>query len=307
VYLDGSTAVPVAERAEDILALLGDRSTLARQSAFHIEEAIEKGEVGDYRRRAGRSSSTNRRSSPATTSTTATTTLAPSSWSPRTAPATSSAGSGWAPWTTARISAGGPAAVWSSRPARAARTESARPWCGAACARAEAEGVLRFDATVQPRNQVLFRRLGWQTVRVVSVADTPHVLMRWPIGRIAALAAATKAPLGPLLGSLPPGPRGYVGDDGAPVPGTDVIAACDAIVPSMVERDPEWAGWCSVLVNVNDLAAMGASPVGLLDAVGAKDAAHARGSSRDSDARRGRTAYRSSAATPNSAYPPPCP
>jgi AIR synthase-related protein len=43
----------------------------------------------------------------------------------------------------------------------------------------------------------------------------------------------------------------------------------------MVERDPEWAGWCSVLVNVNDLAAMGASPLGLLDAVGAKDAAHA--------------------------------
>ena len=37
----------------------------------------------------------------------------------------------------------------------------------------------------------------------------------------------------------------------------------------MVERDPEWAGWCSVLVNVNDLTAMGATPVGLLDAVGA--------------------------------------
>lgn len=54
-----------------------------------------------------------------------------------------------------------------------------------------------------------------------------------------------------------------------------MIAACDAIVPSMVERDPEWAGWCAVLVNVNDLAAMGASPLGLLDAVGARDAAHA--------------------------------
>jgi AIR synthase-related protein len=37
----------------------------------------------------------------------------------------------------------------------------------------------------------------------------------------------------------------------------------------MVERDPEWAGWCSVLVNLNDLAAMGAEPVGLLDAVAA--------------------------------------
>ena len=67
-----------------------------------------------------------------------------------------------------------------------------------------------------------------------------------------------------------------VGDDGAPVPGTDVIAACDAILPSMVERDPEWAGWCAVLVNVNDLSAMGATPVGLLDALGARDASFAR-------------------------------
>jgi len=68
---------------------------------------------------------------------------------------------------------------------------------------------------------------------------------------------------------------GFVGDAGAPVPGTDVVAACDAILPAMVERDPEWAGWCGVLVNVNDLAAMGARPVGLLDAVGARDASFA--------------------------------
>ncbi|MET7762836.1 AIR synthase related protein [Streptomyces sp. NPDC005393] len=111
-------------------------------------------------------------------------------------------------------------------------------------------------------------------------------------------AATTNAALGPLLTTLrgpasraggqdpaggAPGEAaraalggaGFVGDDGAPVPGTDVIAACDAIVPSMVERDPEWADWCSVPVKVNDLAAMGASPVGLLDAVGARDTAHA--------------------------------
>jgi AIR synthase-related protein len=43
----------------------------------------------------------------------------------------------------------------------------------------------------------------------------------------------------------------------------------------MVERDPEWAGWCSVLVNVNDLCAMGAVGVGLLDALGARDASFA--------------------------------
>ncbi|MEU7696533.1 MSMEG_0567/sll0787 family protein, partial [Microbispora hainanensis] len=71
------------------------------------------------------------------------------------------------------------------------------------------------------------------------------------------------------------GGPGFVGDDAAPVPGGDLVAACDAIVPSMVERDPEWAGWCSVLVNLNDLAAMGAAPVGLLDALAAPGAAHA--------------------------------
>ena len=144
----------------------------------------------------------------------------------------------------------------------------------AACAYAEAAGALRFDATVQPRHERMFRRLGWESVRTATVAGRPHVLMRRPIGRIAALAEATKRPLGDLLDDLTP--PGYAGDDGAPVPGSDLIAACDAITPSMVERDPEWAGWCAVLVNMNDLAAMGASPVGLLNAVGARDAAFAR-------------------------------
>ena len=149
----------------------------------------------------------------------------------------------------------------------------------AACARAEAEGALRFDATVQPANEVLFARLGWLRVRGVTVARRPHVLMRWPVGRVQALVDATKSPLAGLLSGLLGGAglggAGFVGDDGAPVPGSDLVAACDAIVPSMVERDPEWAGWCAVLVNVNDLAAMGAEPVGLLDAIGARDASFA--------------------------------
>jgi len=58
------------------------------------------------------------------------------------------------------------------------------------------------------------------------------------------------------------------------VPGAGLVAACDAVLPAMVERDPWWAGWCSVLVNVNDLAAMGAVPVGLLDAVAGRSEAH---------------------------------
>lgn len=143
----------------------------------------------------------------------------------------------------------------------------------AACARAESAGALRFDADVQLRSAAMFTRLGWDRVRDTVVAGAPHVRMRWPLTRLHALVSATKAPLGALLGGV--GPAGFVGDDGAPVPGTDVVACCDAIVPAMVERDPEWAGWAGVLVNVNDLAAMGATPVGLLDAVGARDASFA--------------------------------
>lgn len=147
----------------------------------------------------------------------------------------------------------------------------------AACARAEAAGALRFDAEVQTRHRRLFERLGWTARAAVERHGQPHLAMDFPITRVQRLADATKAPLGGLLAALLPGaPVGFVGDDGAPVPGSDLVAACDAIVPAMVERDPEWAGWCSVLVNLNDLAAMGARPVGLLDAVGARDASFAR-------------------------------
>lgn len=144
----------------------------------------------------------------------------------------------------------------------------------AACAHAESAGVLRFEATVQDRYAAMFTALGWEHHGGCLVAGHPHALMRWPLHQMQRLADVTKSFLGEVLAPLRAvpgglGPIGFRGDDGVPVPGSDVVAACDAIIPSMVERDPEWAGWCSVLVNVNDLTAMGAAPTGLLDAVGA--------------------------------------
>ncbi|MFI9411453.1 MSMEG_0567/sll0787 family protein [Nocardia gamkensis] len=144
----------------------------------------------------------------------------------------------------------------------------------AACAYAENNNVLRFEANVQARHAGLFTQLGWIRLGDSDIQGEPHVWMRWPIDRIERLAHSTKAMLGPLLTglghtSMGLGGNGFRGDDGAPVPGSDLVAACDAIVASMVARDPDWAGWCSVLVNLNDLAAMGARPVGLLDAVAA--------------------------------------
>lgn len=145
----------------------------------------------------------------------------------------------------------------------------------AACAAAETAGALRFEACVQPQNERLFVRLGWQPREQVLLHGRPHVVMDWPVGRVRRLVAATKSPLGSLVGALV-AQDAFRGDDAAPVPGSDLVAACDAILPSLVERDPEWAGWCSVLVNHNDLCAMGAEPVGLLDAVAARDASFAR-------------------------------
>ena len=130
--------------------------------------------------------------------------------------------------------------------------------------------------------------------------------MRWPIGRIAALVAATKAPLGELARGAGPGS----GLASSATTGPRCRAAtwsrrATRSCPSMVERDPEWAGWCSVLVNVNDLAAMGAAPIGLLDAVGARDASFAApGPHRPARAPPTPTGCRCSAGTPSSACRP---
>ncbi|MEA2170875.1 MAG: hypothetical protein QOF76_4175 [Solirubrobacteraceae bacterium] len=144
----------------------------------------------------------------------------------------------------------------------------------AACAVALEQGALRFDARVQPRYERFFTRLGWERAGDVLVAGAPHVLMRWPVPRFTELAAATKLPLGGLFAALLTNDR-WRGDDGSPIAGTDVVACTDAILPSMVEHDPEWAGWCAMLVNAHDLSAMGATPVAALDALGARSAGHA--------------------------------
>ena len=62
---------------------------------------------------------------------------------------------------------------------------------------------------------------------------------------------------------------GGPGDDGAalPVGETNVIACGEALWPPFVARDPFGAGVAAVLTNVNDLAAMGARPLGIVDTV----------------------------------------
>lgn len=62
------------------------------------------------------------------------------------------------------------------------------------------------------------------------------------------------------------------GDDGAvittdPPQAQDIIACGEALLPAFVQADPYGAGLAAVLTNVNDLAAMGAIPVGIVDTV----------------------------------------
>lgn len=59
------------------------------------------------------------------------------------------------------------------------------------------------------------------------------------------------------------------GDDGAVLPAGQgsVVVGGEAMLPAFVAADPHGAGVSAVLANVNDLAAMGARPVALLDTV----------------------------------------
>ncbi len=52
-------------------------------------------------------------------------------------------------------------------------------------------------------------------------------------------------------------------DDGEEV----MLLAADGIWSKLMEVDPEWSGYCSVLVNVHDIAAMGGWPVAMVDVI----------------------------------------
>ncbi len=69
------------------------------------------------------------------------------------------------------------------------------------------------------------------------------------------------------------------GEDAAVVDDGDevMLLAADGIWSKLMEADPEWSGYCSVLVNVHDIAAMGGWPVAMVDvlSVNSKETADA--------------------------------
>jgi AIR synthase-related protein len=69
-----------------------------------------------------------------------------------------------------------------------------------------------------------------------------------------------------------------VGDDCAAIPDGDgfLLLAIEGFMNEFVAGDPWFAGWCGIMVNVSDVAAMGGRPIAVVDAVwAASDAAAA--------------------------------
>jgi putative methanogenesis marker protein 2 len=57
------------------------------------------------------------------------------------------------------------------------------------------------------------------------------------------------------------------GEDAALIRNNDegLLLAADGIWSKLMEADPYWAGYCSVLVNIHDIAAMGGKPLAMVD------------------------------------------
>lgn len=60
-----------------------------------------------------------------------------------------------------------------------------------------------------------------------------------------------------------------VGDDCAAIPDGDghLLFAIEGFINEFVDKDPWFAGWCGVMVNVSDIYAMGGRPIAVVDAI----------------------------------------
>ena len=65
----------------------------------------------------------------------------------------------------------------------------------------------------------------------------------------------------------PTGDPIHLGDDCAAIPNGDsyLLLAAEGLWPQLVTQDPWFAGWCAIMVNVSDIAAMGGIPIAVVD------------------------------------------
>ncbi|MBF9033251.1 sll0787 family AIR synthase-like protein [Rhodobacterales bacterium HKCCE2091] len=102
-----------------------------------------------------------------------------------------------------------------------------------------------------------------------SPAEIAAVLRAHPSIRSKLAIARAAAGLG--LGA---GSHGRPGDDAAILPAADGfdLLAGEGFIPAFVKADPWFAGWCGVMVNLSDIAAMGGRATAVIDQVWAPDA-----------------------------------
>ena len=64
-----------------------------------------------------------------------------------------------------------------------------------------------------------------------------------------------------------------VGDDCAAIPDGDgyLLLAAEGIWHVLVDTDPWFAGWCAVMVNISDIAAMGGKAIAIVDTIWTED------------------------------------
>lgn len=64
--------------------------------------------------------------------------------------------------------------------------------------------------------------------------------------------------------------------DGPPAEGRGwLLLAMEGFLPGFVAREPFFAGYCGIMVNLSDIAAMGGRPVAVVDAIWSRDGEHA--------------------------------
>jgi AIR synthase-related protein len=91
-------------------------------------------------------------------------------------------------------------------------------------------------------------------------------------------ALAAKADIGLVAARLGLGQGAIpVGDDCAAIPDGDghLLFAAEGFISAFVDTDPWFAGWCGVMVNLSDVAAMGGRTLAVVDVVWAEGEAGA--------------------------------